>query len=233
MRAPSVGFWLSVLVHGTILGGGAILLQSPAQFGVDAGRSSVDVNLVAAAPDSESVPPPPTESSVSEETPPQPPEPDDLTIPLAPPTPQVALAPVERPVDKTPTPPVPKPVRRATAHTVEKGDGSSPKPGKDATTASSDGGAIVDGKPDYLRNPPPVYPESARQARQEGLVVLQVIVNAEGRPDSVVIRTGSGFNPLDEAAVKAVRNWRFRPASLGGVKVRSRVVVPVRFRLDA
>lgn len=235
MRSPVTGFWLSALIHILVLGGGALLLQSPAQFGVDAGRSSVDINLVAAAPDPESVSSPATDSVVSEEPqPPQPEDPADMAVPIVPPTPvPITPTPIDRPVAKAPAPPSPKPVRTSSARTVEKGDGSSPKPGKDATTASSEGGAIVDGKPQYLRNPPPVYPESARREKQEGLVVLQVIVNVEGRPDAVSIRNGSGFPSLDESAVKAVSHWRFQPATLGGIKVKSRVLVPVRFRLDS
>lgn len=90
----------------------------------------------------------------------------------------------------------------------------------------------MDAKPDYLSNPPPVYPEVSRQQKQEGVVLLQVIIGTEGRPDSVSVRTSSGFAPLDQSAIQAVRQWRFRPASLGSMNVRSRVLIPVRFRLD-
>ena len=89
----------------------------------------------------------------------------------------------------------------------------------------------MDAKPDYLSNAPPVYPESARRAKQEGVVVLSVIINTEGRPDDISIQTSSGFAPLDQSAVTAVHKWRFRPAELGSIKVKSRVVIPVRFRL--
>ncbi len=125
------------------------------------------------------------------------------------------------------------PVVRKSHHipTVARGDGSAPKPGKDATTASSDGGAIMEARPDYLSNPPPLYPDASRRSKQEGVVVLSVVVSEEGRPDTVAVQTTSGFDPLDQSAVTAVRKWRFRPATLGSMKVKSRVTIPVRFRL--
>ncbi len=90
----------------------------------------------------------------------------------------------------------------------------------------------MEAKPDYLSNPPPIYPESCRRDKQEGLVVLEVIINTEGRPDSVEIQATSGFARLDQSATTAVRQWRFARACLGSIKVKSRVVIPVRFRLD-
>ena len=90
----------------------------------------------------------------------------------------------------------------------------------------------MEAKPDYLSNPPPVYPEAARDNKEQGAVVLQVIVGENGRPESISIQTGSGFSELDQSALAAVRAWRFRPAILGGLKVKSRVVIPIRFKLD-
>jgi periplasmic protein TonB len=227
MRTRSIPFWISALIHAGVIGGGTLLLIKPAQFAMDNGHSSVEVNLVAADPDPVT-PPPPTPDQELAVT--QPPKPDDVVVPVAPVVPPTSIPPPPQPVTQTPPPTVvpPKPHRKPT---IAKGDGSAPKPGKDATTASSDGGAIMDSKPDYLSNPPPVYPESARFAKQEGVVVLQVIVNTEGQPDSISIQAGSGFQALDQSAVDAVHKWRFRPASIGSMNVRSRVIIPVRFNL--
>ena len=86
--------------------------------------------------------------------------------------------------------------------------------------------------PNYFQNPPPEYPELARQMRQEGLVMLAVDVDREGIPIKVGILQSSGFHLLDQAAVKAVRHWKFQPGRIGDLPVESNVTVPFRFRLE-
>jgi protein TonB len=93
-------------------------------------------------------------------------------------------------------------------------------------------GAQGHAQPDYLANPAPRYPDQARRLGQEGLVQLSVNVNVQGDATQVKIKQGSGFSLLDEAALKAVRRWRFHPAKLGGLPVDSNVEVPIRFRLN-
>jgi len=90
----------------------------------------------------------------------------------------------------------------------------------------------MEAKPDYLSNPPPLYPESSRREAQQGIVVLEVTINTRGRVDHLAIQTSSGFAALDQSAVTAVSQWRFRPASIGNIQVESRAVIPIRFRLD-
>jgi len=86
-------------------------------------------------------------------------------------------------------------------------------------------------KPAFLRNPPPTYPEQARRAGEEGLVLLRVAVNALGEVDSVSIVTSSGYEILDRAALRAVKNWKFRPSEIGGTAINSELAIPIRFRL--
>ncbi len=231
MRSRSLPFWISLLLHGAIFGLAAVLFVKPPEFAMDAGHNSVEVNLVAGNPDPATPPPPTPEPQEPAET--QPPKPDDLTVPVARETPPLPMPPAQPPPPDQPPPPPPVvPPPPQLPPSPAKGDGSAPKPGKDATTASSDGGAIMEAKPDYLSNSPPDYPDAARRDKEEGLVVLDVIVGTDGRPESIAIRNGSGFSDLDQSALAAVRAWRFRPASLGSVKVKSRVTIPIRFRLD-
>ena len=84
----------------------------------------------------------------------------------------------------------------------------------------------------YLFNPKPHYPRQARRRGEEGDVVLNVLVSADGFPSQVKLEAGSGFDLLDRAALKAVRAWRFVPAQVGSNAVSSRVEVPVQFRLS-
>jgi protein TonB len=229
MRIRSIPFLISAFIHLTVIGAATIFLVRPPEFAMDAGRSSVEVNLVAAAPDPVPTPPPTPVPEDPVET--APPKPDDVIVPVTTPVPPTLVPPPEQQKVETPPPPAPVPPKPHRTPTVAKGDGSAPKPGRDAITASSDGGAIMDAKPDYLSNPPPEYPPTSIHLGQEGVVTLEVIVSEDGRPDDITIRGSSGFGTLDQSAVTAVRKWRFKPAELGSMKVKSRVVIPVRFHL--
>lgn len=84
----------------------------------------------------------------------------------------------------------------------------------------------------YLNNPPPEYPKMAKRAGEEGRVVLKVLVSPEGRPESVDISKGSGFERLDNAALNAVKQWRFVPARKGEKTISAYVMVPLAFTLN-
>ena len=85
---------------------------------------------------------------------------------------------------------------------------------------------------DYLDNPSPHYPRQARKLRQEGRVLIEVRVSADGRPLNVVLKSSAGFDLLDKAALDAVQRWRFVPARRGGRPVEASVVVPIQFVLS-
>src|SRR5277367_5526913 len=75
----------------------------------------------------------------------------------------------------------------------------------------------------------PVYPPDARQARLEGTVKLHVVVAANGEVQS--FRTVSGPESLAQAAMAAVREWRYRPTLLNGKPVETQEDVSFVFRL--
>lgn len=85
---------------------------------------------------------------------------------------------------------------------------------------------------DYLNNPAPVYPDSARRQGEQGRVLLRVLVDAAGSVQQTVLRKSSGFAALDQAALDAVKNWRFVPARRGVEAVAAWVVVPISFSLE-
>lgn len=85
---------------------------------------------------------------------------------------------------------------------------------------------------DYLQNPPPSYPALSRKMREEGKVLLDVRVGANGLPEHISVKQGSGFQRLDEAAVNTVQRWRFVPARIGDEAVAANVIVPIVFRLN-
>jgi protein TonB len=77
----------------------------------------------------------------------------------------------------------------------------------------------------------PTYPEAARKARMEGVVILEAIITANGTVEEV--RVLKSVNPLlDASAVRAVQQWRYRPATLNGRAVRVYLTVTVTFRLN-
>lgn len=84
----------------------------------------------------------------------------------------------------------------------------------------------------YLRNPAPVYPTLSRRLGEQGRVLLRVQVTVDGAAGSVELETGSGSSRLDQAALEAIRKWRFIPARRGEQPVGAWVVVPIRFSLE-
>lgn len=85
---------------------------------------------------------------------------------------------------------------------------------------------------EYQENPPPQYPTKARVMGIEGTVKLLVTIDPEGHPTSIEVFKGSGSFRLDDAAMEAVREWSFVPAREAGEPVKSKTIVPVRFRLE-
>jgi len=88
-----------------------------------------------------------------------------------------------------------------------------------------------DSPPGYMYNPKPRYPRDARRRGEEGNVMLLVDVLPNGRVDEISVESSSGHRLLDDAAVKAVRRWRFEPAKKTGRPVRAQVRIPVEFNL--
>jgi TonB family protein len=79
----------------------------------------------------------------------------------------------------------------------------------------------------------PEYPEDARKAGVSGRVLLEVLVKQDGTPGDITVKEGiAGYPSLDEAAVTAVRQWKFKPATKDGKPAETTVAIPVMFRLD-
>lgn len=76
------------------------------------------------------------------------------------------------------------------------------------------------------------YPIESRRKREQGTVILRVLVSAIGIPEKVEVEKSSGYPKLDRAALEAVKQWRFNPGSRDGVTHSAWGLVPVAFRLD-
>ena len=87
--------------------------------------------------------------------------------------------------------------------------------------------------PTFAGNPPPRYPEAARQRGWQGTVLLKLNVNEAGEVARVEVARSSGYPVLDGAAVIAVRRWRGTPATRNGQPVATVEYLPIQFRLPA
>jgi protein TonB len=80
-----------------------------------------------------------------------------------------------------------------------------------------------------LKKATPQYPEDARRAGIQGTVNLQAIVNKHG--DISDLRLVSGHPALVEAAMKAVKKWKYKPYILQGEPVDVQTMIQVNFSL--
>lgn len=83
----------------------------------------------------------------------------------------------------------------------------------------------------YLNNPAPAYPLRSTQLGEEGTVVLRATITATGAVKDVEVQKSSGFPRLDQAALAAVRRWRFTPSKRGDTAIEGIAIIPMPFVL--
>lgn len=105
-------------------------------------------------------------------------------------------------------------------------------PATGAAASPSTHAAVRAAVPLATDNRPPEYPALARKRGWQGRVLLAVAVGSDGSVQKVWVHSGSGHELLDEAALRAVRAWRFQPGNRGGAPVATEVQVPVHFQLE-
>lgn len=218
----SLSFVASAVIHAAVIFAGLSLISKPVEYGIDTGSGGIEVSMIA-APALEIAPAPVQQAvEIKVPAPVVQPEKSEMVMPKEEVAPQPVVA-------------KPAPLQKAKVLTQDAskalGDGSSATPGKDKATFFSKSGASMDSKPGYLKNPAPAYPVEAKRLGQEGLVILSVKVSSSGAPLDVVLKQSAGYSLLDEAALKAVRRWKFQAARIGSFAVESQAEVPVRFRL--
>ena len=204
-------------IHLLLFFGGFIAFTQPAQYGVEASTGGVEVSLIAAMP-----------ATAEKKT-----EVSNLqneTIKNA----DDVVEDVQKKVAKETSSKNSKDEKNYSFvnKTAFSGDGSSPAPGHSPTTFYSPGGGTTDDRPSHLKNPPPSYPRAAVERKQEGLVLLTVLIDKTGHPQKVEVKKSSGHELLDESALKAVRKWKFDPAHVGMILTDSQMDIPIRFVLE-
>lgn len=93
---------------------------------------------------------------------------------------------------------------------------------------------VYEDPPIPTRRIPPEYPAFAKNSGIEGEVILEVEVFADGSVGAINVLKSllPGPGGLDEAAIKAVKQWEFQPAKSGGKPVAVWATLPVTFTLD-
>jgi protein TonB len=128
----------------------------------------------------------------------------------------------------------------STISTADEGTGR----GQGKGTAGNSGGSTGTGSggnsgsrqiapPRILSKVEPSYPEGARSAGLEGTVLVKIQILTNGAPGDITVNHSSGHDSLDEAAIAAVRQWRFIPAKNqdSGISIMCYTTMPIVFRL--
>ena len=85
---------------------------------------------------------------------------------------------------------------------------------------------------EYIRAPQVEYPVVSRRLREQGRVLLRVLINRQGRAERVEVQKSSGSHRLDDAAIKAATEALYRPYSENGEPIPVWALVPTRFELS-
>jgi len=215
----------AVAVHGALLFAWKYAPEESAPAAIEG--DSVDVALVESAPAAAAAIAEPV--SVPESTPVPPPEPPkkepEMTLPEPPkPTPPPRTASAAAPLPNATPQPASARKNSAPGNSTAAGatGGVSAPAGNPAGGAGS--GKIA--KASYVVRPIAAYPPESRAAGEQGVVILRLTVDANGRPTAVSVAKSSGFPRLDRAAVEAGWRCRVRDAAAG-----SHLEAPVRFNL--
>ncbi|MGB6006783.1 TonB family protein [Castellaniella sp.] len=164
------------------------------------------------------------------------PEPDAITE-APPPKPVVKPKPKAQPKPKPKPQPRPKPAREtppAATSATQTPAGGAPQ----AAQARGEAQAVDPDRPrtigrvDYLgRRPSPAYPRLSQRRGEQGRVVLRVLISPQGQVAHVKVQHSSGYARLDEAAVQAMQQARFRPYTENGIAYKALVDIPFDFVL--
>jgi protein TonB len=177
-----------------------------------------------------------------------PPRPEMTVVPIAPvkprpveppPVPVVREQPRVVPVTPTTVPPQPLPIERPPVLIEGAGEPFVPPVEIAVEATQGAGDSITPVEPlagahlRYASAPPPAYPRDALREGAGGTVLLEILVDTDGRPLEVTVVRSSGHRDLDQAARRQVlRHWRFVPAMQDGRAVQAIGRVPVEFSLE-
>lgn len=223
----------SVLIHGALWW---YMQTAPAVLPEVAPQvPEMTIELTSATPPAPEPPPPEPPPPPPPPPPPEPEQPVEDPDAVEPPPKPVEKPKVEKPRPvkkpepvKKPAPPAPTP---PAAPSPPAPPVAAPAPAAPAApAAAAKESAAVSGLAS-LGNPAPEYPGQALRRNWEGRVVLRIKVLPNGRAGAVEVTRSSGKPVLDEAAVEAVRNWKFIPAKRGDTPIEGFATQTIDFKL--
>jgi protein TonB len=97
--------------------------------------------------------------------------------------------------------------------------------------AATSEGTEYDTRATPVKTPPPDYPGNLKIDGISGVVAVKVIIDESGTVIECSVTKSSNVD-FDQSAIAAVKNWKFTPALKGGSPVKSRMVIPIHFRID-
>jgi len=230
-RHQSLPILVSTAAHVVVLG---VVIAVPLLFVTSQIPEISTMMAFVAAPPAPPPPPPPAPAAAAAKK--------TATPQPAPPTPGHFVAPVEAPPSIEPEP--------FDAEDVEGVPG-----GVEGGIPGGAVGGVVGGLPEVIPPPPPparrgpvrvggqiqtpalirriepYYPPLAVQAHVEGVVILEAVINEEGAVSDVKVLR-SAHTLLDREAILAVRQWRYSPLFLNGIRVPFMLTVTLSFRLE-
>ena len=165
-------------------------------------------------------------------------KPPEMETPPAPPKPVVMPVPVDSQLSPDSIPVQPSAGPASAVTTVTDPPPAVRTPDKVAVVTAQPAAAPAGGekilarvRPDYRKTTGKIYPTKAIRRHEEGLVIVTVLVDEQGRPKSVQLKQSSGHRLLDDAAVNAVRLGDFKTNRIDGQAVATEVGQPVNFKL--
>lgn len=183
------------------------------------------VDLVAPpTPEPRPLPPPPPRVPPSPRVAPPPPQAPVLAVPPAPePTPEVFT-------DPPPAEPAPAPVAPVAVVPAPPAPAVPPPPPPPPPAPLRK--VVPATAVQYLRLPPVEVPRLSRRAGESGTVWLRVVVDVRGLPVQVSLQRSSGHARLDEQALWAMRQARFKPHTENGQPIELEVTAPIEYTLE-
>lgn len=199
-----------------------MMIAMPSVIGVLVSEAPVLVQPQTAPPVPETPPEP-----VAEPKPQPRPEPRPAPVPPAPKAP---------PSERAVTAPPPEPERPLATEPVELAQAAPPAatPSTAPAQEAQSPPPVIPPRSDaaHLNNPAPVYPPESRRRREQGRVLFEVYVQVDGSVGEIRLKQSSGSQRLDDAALDAVKRWRYVPARRGGEPIPYWYAQPVDFVLN-
>jgi len=213
----------------------AMLLVQPASQSQGDTLDMVEVRFVELAPEVVDTAPEPEPEVIPEPEPEIEPEPEPEPEPVLEPEPEAIVLPPPEPPKPKPKPkpkPVPPPPKEAPAAPLS-GQAEQVAVPQAPAPAPDPGRPRVVGQVNYLngRQPKPDYPRMSARRREQGRVVLRVVISPEGTVVNVTVQSSSGYKLLDDAAIRAVRIAKFKPYTENGVAYPAQADIPFDFVL--